>query len=332
MTLKRLAITSGEPAGIGPDLCVQLSRQSFDAELIIIADPAIIQQRAQQLGVTVALNSYDAASSPRQHTAGTLTILPANVHRPVVCGQLDKHNADYVLNTLRLAIDGCLAKKFDAMITAPVHKGIINEAGYPFTGHTEFLAERSNTEHVVMMLATKGLRVALVTTHLPLRAVCDAITATNVERTLRITHQRLQQQFSCPSPRIVVCGLNPHAGEDGHLGREEIDIIIPVINKLKKEGLQLIGPLPADTAFIPKYMKDADVFVAMYHDQGLPVLKHMGFGNAINVTLGLPFIRTSVDHGTALELAGTNKANSNSMVYAINTALEMINNQATNQS
>ena len=323
----RIAVTPGEPAGIGPDITVQMVQQAFPFEMVAIADPQVLEERAHKLGLPLGINEFQETSAATPHLPGTLKILATHCATKPRCGQLTTDNVPYVLNTLRKAVTGCMDGTFAALVTGPVHKGNINDAGIAFTGHTGFLAQLTNTPHVVMMLATTGLRVALVTTHLPLREVCDSITPELVEKTLNITHQQLQQCFAIPRPRIVVCGLNPHAGEGGHLGHEEIEIITPVLEKLRSQGFTIAGPLPADTAFIPKYLKHADVFIAMYHDQGLPVLKHMGFGNAINITLGLPFIRTSVDHGTALELAGSGKADAHSLISAINTAYEMIKNR-----
>ncbi len=325
----RIAITAGEPAGIGPDLCIKIAQKEHEADIVVIADPQMLQQRAECLGLPLTLEQFDPAQPPGTQGPGCLRILPRILNETALPGKPNPANAAYVLDTLRLAANGCMNGDFSAMVTAPVHKGILNSAGFSFTGHTEFLAELGHRERVVMMLATKGLRVALVTTHMPLRQVCNAITPASVEQTLRITAMDLQKHFGIKQPRLLVCGLNPHAGENGHLGSEEIDIIIPVMEKLCSDGMQLTGPLPADTAFIPKYMDNHDVFVAMYHDQGLPVLKHRGFGNAINVTLGLPFIRTSVDHGTALELAGSGDIDDGSMNAAVDTALYMARQSLT---
>ncbi|MBI5449834.1 MAG: 4-hydroxythreonine-4-phosphate dehydrogenase PdxA [Gammaproteobacteria bacterium] len=327
MKLPRLALTAGEPAGIGPDLCIQIAQRAQRAELVVIADPQLLAERAAQLRLPLQVRTIDLAAAPAPHHPGTLAVLPVTLVRPAHSGVLDAANGRYVLQTLQQAIDACNSGRCAALVTAPVHKGIINEAGIPFTGHTEFLAAQCGNVPVVMMLATPGLRVALVTTHLPLQQVAAAITADSVEGTLRIVDDELRRRFGIATPRIAVCGLNPHAGEDGHLGREELDIIIPVLQRLRHQGLQLTGPLPADTAFIPKYLQTHDVFVAMYHDQGLPVLKYAGFGNAINVTLGLPFVRTSVDHGTALELAGRGGADATSLQRAIDTALAMCTQQ-----
>ena len=313
-----LAITAGEPAGIGPDLCLQLTRH--EQPLVVIADKALLQQRAAQLGISVQLHDYTAA---RPHVDGMLSVLHVPLKHSAQPGKLDTANAAYVLETLSRALQGCLSGEFSGMVTAPVHKGIINDAGIPFTGHTEFLAEQTHTPLVVMMLAGGGMRVALATTHLPLREVADAITAPLLESVLRILQRDLQQRFGIPQPRILVAGLNPHAGEGGHLGREEIEVMIPVLNKLRAEGFDVSAPIPADTLFAAHRLKECDAVLTMYHDQGLPVLKHASFGEGVNITLGLPIIRTSVDHGTALELAGTGKANVGSMMEAIKAATEM---------
>ena len=325
MSTARLAITAGEPAGIGPDLCLMLAQHPSPCERVIIADPQLLRDRAQQLGLPVELLPFDPDALPVAQAAGQLHVLPVTLGTACTPGQLDAGNSAYVLKTLRLAGEGALSGLFDAIVTAPVHKGIINEAGVPFSGHTEFFAEQTATDQVVMMLACPGLRVALATTHLPLRQVADAITGPLIERVVRILHSDLVNKFGLSDPRILVCGLNPHAGEDGHLGREELDIIIPALERLRSEGIQLIGPLPADTLFTPKHLDHADAVLAMYHDQGLPVLKHKGFGNAVNITLGMPIIRTSVDHGTALDLAGTGQANPGSLQVALDTAIQMIN-------
>lgn len=317
-----MAITPGEPAGIGPDLIVQLAQQAKTADWVVIADPALLESRAQQLNLPLHWQPFDPAQ-PARHQDG-LRIWPVPLRKATVPGQPDPANASYVLHTLERAMDGCRNGLFGALVTGPVQKSVINDAGIPFTGHTEFLQQHCGVEQVVMMLACPGLRVALVTTHLPLRHVADAITPTRLERVIHITHHDLIHQFGIPRPRILVCGLNPHAGENGHLGDEEIRVINPVLEKLRGKGLQLEGPLPADTLFTPKYLHHADAVLAMYHDQGLPVLKHLGFGNAVNITLGLPILRTSVDHGTALDLAGTGQADTGSLQAAIDTARQML--------
>jgi len=318
-----LVITPGEPAGIGPDLILRLAQYASAQPIVVIASRDMLQSRATQLGLEVKLFEYDASEEIRPQ-AGELCVWDVPLASTCVAGKLDPANADYVLQTLRLATQGCLDQQFAALVTGPVHKGVINQAGFPFSGHTEYLAEFSRAEQPVMMLMTEGLRVALATTHLPLRKVCEAITPVVIERCLRILQHDLQTRFGISSPRISVCGLNPHAGEDGHLGHEEIDIINPVLAQLRVEGMQLRGPLPADTAFTRDKMQETDAYLAMYHDQGLAVLKHIGFGKAVNVTLGLPFIRTSVDHGTALELAGSGRIDDSSLHAAIAAAMQML--------
>ncbi|NUU66161.1 4-hydroxythreonine-4-phosphate dehydrogenase PdxA [Enterobacteriaceae bacterium BIT-l23] len=322
----RVAITPGEPAGIGPDLVVALSQRDWPVELVVCASPDLLRERAALLHHPLQLLPYQPDSAPRPQKAGTLTVCEIPLYAPVTPGQLDVANGQYVTDTLARACDGCLSGEFAAVVTGPVHKGIINDAGIPFTGHTEFLEQRAGSEKVVMMLATEELRVALATTHLPLRAVADAITAPLLRQVLTILHQDLRQKFGISQPHILVCGLNPHAGEGGHMGTEEIDTLIPVLEEMRASGMRLTGPLPADTLFQPKYLDHADAVLAMYHDQGLPVLKYQGFGRAVNITLGLPFIRTSVDHGTALELAGMGKADVGSFTTALNLAIKMIVN------
>lgn len=341
MATPRIAITAGEPAGIGPDIVVMIAQQAWPAELVVIADPELLRQRAQMLGLPLKLQEADFFAPARQQAAGTLTILPGRapgaepahtnaacliaptLAAPVTPGTLGRNNAAYVVKTLELAADGCLAGAFDAMVTAPVQKSIINEAGIPFSGHTEFLAARTNTAQVVMLLAAGELRVALATTHLPLADVPAAITHDSLARTLRILHADLQSKFGIREPCIAVLGLNPHAGEGGHLGREEIEVITPLLEQLRADGMHLLGPLPADTAFSPTLLAQADAYLAMFHDQGLPVLKYAGFGNAVNITLGLPIVRTSVDHGTALDLAGTGAASDGSLRAALGLAVEL---------
>jgi 4-hydroxythreonine-4-phosphate dehydrogenase len=313
----RIVITPGEPAGIGPDLCIALAQQDHDVELVAAADPALLEERAAQLGLPLQLESWQAERAPRPQRGGTLNIMPIPLRTAVTCGKLDPANAAYVLDCLRSATRGCQDGLFSALVTGPVHKGTINDAGFPFSGHTEFLAALTATPQVVMMLLTEGLRVALATTHLPLKEVSAAITTPHLEGVLRILDHDLRRRFGIARPRILVCGLNPHAGEHGHLGREEQQIIAPLLQQLRGEGLDLTGPLPADTLFIPKYLDDADAVLAMYHDQGLPVLKYKGFGNAVNITLGLPIVRTSVDHGTALDLAGSGRADASSLQQAL---------------
>jgi 4-hydroxythreonine-4-phosphate dehydrogenase len=282
----------------------------------------MLLQRASELDLPLQLSAYEPERDPVPNGPGQLTILHTPAPVPVRCGHLESGNADYVVDTLRHAVRGCLESRFHALVTGPVHKGVINEGGIPFTGHTEFIAGLCGTEPV-MMLATPGLRVALVTTHLPLANVSAAITRPRLTRVLNTLHHDLIERFGIDRPRILVCGLNPHAGEGGHLGQEELTVIAPVLETLRREGMDLYGPLPADTLFIPRYLRQADAILAMYHDQGLPVLKHMGFGRAVNVTLGLPLIRTSVDHGTALDLAGTGSADSGSLEAALDMAISL---------
>lgn len=322
-----IVITAGEPAGIGPDLCVMLAQQKLNANIVVIADADMLKARASQLNLTLKINPY-IENSTKPHTGdGSLTVLHQPASSTVVAGTLNARNSLYVLASLKAATLGCIAKKFDAMVTAPVHKGIINEAGITFTGHTEFLAELTNTAQVVMMLVGRDMRVALATIHIALKDVPAAITKTGLETTLRILQHDLIHQFGIQNPRILVAGLNPHAGEDGYLGREEIEIINPVLEKLRTEGMQLLGALPADTLFAKHHLSTADAVLAMYHDQGLPVLKHASFGEGVNVTLGLPIIRTSVDHGTALDLAGTGNINIGSMLAAIDLAIQLAQNK-----
>ena len=314
-SLPRIAITSGEPAGIGPDICVLLAQHEFKAEITIIGDAEMLAARAKLLKL-----SFD-----------TKKVLHSPTAAPVLTGVLNTKNSQYVLNTLTRAMDGCINSEFDAVVTAPVHKGVINDAGIAFTGHTEFFTEHLHAPHVVMMLVGRGMRVALATIHLALKDVPAAITKTGLEKTIRILHTDLIAKFGIQNPRILVAGLNPHAGEDGYLGSEEIEVINPVLAKLRAEGINLIGALPADTLFTKKYLENADCVLAMYHDQGLPVLKYASFGGGVNVTLGLPIIRTSVDHGTALDLAGTGNINTGSMLAAIELALELSHNKLSHR-
>lgn len=326
MTQHRVVITPGEPAGIGPDLAIQLAQRDWPLELVVCADASLLTERAKRLGLPLTLLPYAPEQPAKPQRAGTLTLLPVALHAPVTPGTLNVENGRYVVETLARACDGCLSGEFAALVTGPVHKGIINDAGIPFTGHTEFFEERSGAAKVVMMLATEELRVALATTHLPLKAVSDAITPDLLREVITILHDDLRNKFGLAEPHVLVCGLNPHAGEGGHMGTEEIDTIIPVLEEMRAKGMNLSGPLPADTLFQPKYLDHADAVLAMYHDQGLPVLKYQGFGRGVNITLGLPFIRTSVDHGTALELAGLGKADVGSFITALNLAIKMIVN------
>lgn len=318
-----IAITSGEPAGIGLDLCAMLAHQAITANIVVFADIEALTARAKLLDIPLKVTQYTAADTSLHQGNGTLIVQHVPMKKKTVAGQLDENNSSAVLDMLTLTTQDCVAGRFDAMVTAPVHKGIINDAGIAFSGHTEFLAELTNTPQVVMMLVGGGMRVALATTHLPLSRISAAITQPHLEKTIRILHDDLVHKFGIANPRILVAGLNPHAGEGGYLGMEEINIINPVLDKLRLEGLNLIGALPADTMFSQNNLATTDAFLAMYHDQGLPVLKHASFGTGVNVTLGLPIIRTSVDHGTALDLAGKGGIEIGSMLAAIELAIEL---------
>ncbi|MFZ2540739.1 MAG: 4-hydroxythreonine-4-phosphate dehydrogenase PdxA [Gallionella sp.] len=325
---KPLAITAGEPAGIGPDLCVQLTAAPPDFPFVVIADKNLLLQRAAQLGISMRVQDYLPGQNQLAQR-GNLSVIHVPLAELCQPGVLNAANSEYVLATLHRAVQGCQSneqgqREFSAMVTAPVHKGIINDAGIPFTGHTEFLAELTNTNSVVMMLVGGGMRVALVTTHLPLKDVAATITAPMLENVLRIIERDLRSRFGIVQPRILVAGLNPHAGEGGYLGREEIEVIIPVLDRLRAEGINVSAPLPADTLFTPDKLAQCDCVLSMYHDQGLPVLKHASFGQGVNVTLGLPIIRTSVDHGTALDLAGSGRAGGGSLLEAIKVAAQMV--------
>ncbi len=311
-----LAITPGEPAGIGPDLCVMLAQSPPVTHEVLICDPQVLVQRAARLGLSIHFDSWNGqpGTKPRRF------IVPVDMAQPAEPGHLNIANARYVLKTLEIAVDGCIRGEFDALVTGPVHKGVINDAGIAFTGHTEFLAQRSGSPQPVMMLTCPGLRVALVTIHVPLAKVSSLITREHLSSVIKVLHQDLRVRFKLSDPLILVCGLNPHAGESGHLGREELDVICPVVQALSRQGLRLRGPVPADTAFIPEQLIGVDAVLTMYHDQGLPVLKQRDFANAVNVTLGLPFVRTSVDHGTALELAGKGGCDTSSMRAALDMA------------
>ena len=328
MNRPRIAVTSGEPAGVGPELCAALSGRRFAARLVVLGDAGLIAERAQAAGLKVRLRAYDPASDADD---GALEVLHSPLAVPSMAGRLDVTNARYVLSLLDRARDGCVSGEFAAMVTAPLHKGVINDAGVPFSGHTEYLADSTGTPRVVMMLAGRTganadgpwLRVALATTHLPLAAVPAAITRESLTQTLRILDADLRTRFGIARPHIVVAGLNPHAGEGGHMGSEEIDVIAPVLDALRAEGMNLEGPLPADTLFVPRHLDGADAVLAMFHDQGLPVLKYATFGHGINITLGLPIVRTSVDHGTALDLAGSGRADAGSLIEAVDAAIAM---------
>ncbi len=315
-----IAVSSGEPAGIGPELCAALTEREWPVRLVVLGDPELIRARTGSCAARVI--PYRSTCDPSG--PGGLEVLPLHLVRPSKPGRLDAANSAYVLRILDRAIDGCVAGEFAAMVTAPVHKGVINDAGIPFSGHTEYLAARTGTERVVMMLVGGGMRVALATTHLPLSAVPAALTPLLLERTLRIVHADLRACFGIVQPHILVAGLNPHAGEGGHMGREEIEVLSPVLERLRSEGMRLSGPLPADTLFVPHRLREADAVLAMYHDQGLPVLKYASFGGGVNVTLGLPIVRTSVDHGTALDLAGSGRADPGSLIAAIDLAIDMV--------
>jgi len=325
-----IALTTGEPAGIGPDICLQIAQHSLPCKLVAVADRELLALRAQQLNIPITLTDVSAAD-PAPHQPGYLQVCHRPVSETVVPGQLNAANATYVLDLLKDAVAGCRDNRYDAMVTAPVHKGVINDAGIAFTGHTEYLADLTHSQ-TVMMLVGGGMRVTLATTHLPLKDVPAAITKQSLENKLRIVQRDLINRFNISRPRIAVAGLNPHAGESGYLGREEIDTMIPVLDQLRSEGFQLTGPLPADTLFNPVQLAQYDSIFTMYHDQGLPVLKHASFGAGVNVTLGLPIIRTSVDHGTALDLAGTGKADAGSLLTAIELAIELAQNTSIKTS
>ena len=320
MKPKIIAFTPGEPAGIGPDLAAMIAQQAFPYCLVAIADSSMLKQRAQQIGLDLTIKEFDGSLSQ----PGELQCIPVCCQRAAVAGQLDQANAAYVLETIEIAAMGCLEKKFHAMVTGPIQKSIINDAGIGFSGHTEFLAEICNHAFPVMMLANSKLKVALVTTHIPLSKVSKSICGNAIKQVVQITNNDLHFKFGIRKPKIAICGLNPHAGENGHMGREEIEIIAPAIEQLKELGLDLIGPLPADTAFTNKIIKHVDAVIAMFHDQGLPVVKALGFGETVNITLGLPIIRTSVDHGTALTLAGTAQIETSSLLAALEMASSMV--------
>ncbi len=320
----RIVITPGEPAGIGPDIVVQIAQRTIPAELIIIYDPDILTARAKLLNLPLKLIEFNVHHTPVPHAPGILKILPVQASKPCIPGQLNPENALFVIACLELAAEHCLEKIADALVTGPVHKAIINKAGIVFSGHTEFLADFCKAQQVLMLFVVDQLRVALATTHLPLSAVPKAITKDHIRQSIKLLHQSMQNYFNILDPTILVCGLNPHAGEGGILGTEEENIILPAIQSLQAEKLKIMGPLPADTVFTEQYLKKADAILGMYHDQVLPVVKHIGFHTAVNVTLGLPIIRTSVDHGTAIDLAGLGKACPDSLLAAINLAVQLI--------
>jgi 4-hydroxythreonine-4-phosphate dehydrogenase len=320
----RIVITPGEPAGIGPDIVIQIAQQHWPAELIVVADPSLLTDRAKQLSLPLSLKPLDLNRQAEKHQPGQLKIMPVAMAAEAIPGQLNIANAAYVLQCLELATTQCREQRADALVTGPIHKSIINEANIPFTGHTEFLAAQCEVKEAIMLFVVDDLKVALATTHIPLAHVSKAITHEKLVTLIRNLHQELKNKFGMTRPRILVCGLNPHAGENGHLGREEIEVISPALEQLRAENIQAIGPLPADTIFTAQHLKNADVVLAMYHDQALPVVKYLGFDRAVNVTLGLPIIRTSVDHGTALDIAGTLDANPGSLAAAIALAIELV--------
>lgn len=323
----RIAITPGEPAGIGPDIVISIAQRDWPVEMVVITSKSLLLERAKLLSLPLTIIDYDQHTPASPQKSGSLTVLDVELAEPSIPGTLNSANGAYVVETLRIASEKNISGEFDAIVTGPVHKGLINKAGIAFSGHTEYFANQANCTDVVMMLATEGLRVALVTTHIPLAYVAKAITAERLQKVTRILHQDLQEKFGIKSPKIYACGINPHAGEDGHLGREEIDVMEPAFAELRADGIDIIGPLPADTIFQEKYLVEADAILAMYHDQGLPVLKYKGFGSSVNITLGLPFIRTSVDHGTALDLAGTGTADSGSFIEAMRNAINLASNK-----
>ena len=323
LSARRVVVTTGEPAGIGPDLALAAALSDWPCELVFAGDPALLTARAALLGLPLSPREWRADARPAPHRAGTLPVLPASLAVAAVPGRPDPANARYVLSLLDVAAEGCLSGRFAAMVTGPVQKSSINDAGIPFPGHTEYLAAKSGAPHPVMLLVAGRLRVALATTHLPLAEVPRQIAREGLGLTLAVLERGLRESLEIPAPRIVVCGLNPHAGEGGHLGREEIDVIRPAVEAFAAGGAAVTGPVPADTAFTPASLERADAVLAMYHDQGLPVIKHAGFGQAVNVTLGLPFHRASVDHGTALDLAGTGRADPGSLFEAIRLAARL---------
>ncbi len=322
-SLPRIIVTSGEPAGIGPDLCLKIAERDWPCELVVAGDPQLLADRAQRLDLKIAVELHAPGKAATAHRAHTLRVAAKALSQACEPGISNPANARYVLDLLDRAIEGCREGEFDAMVTAPVQKSVINEAGFPFTGHTEYLASRTGAQRPVMMLMAGQLRVALATTHLPLRQVSDALSIEGLAQIIGVLDQDLRRRFGFRRPRILVCGLNPHAGEGGHLGREELEIIAPAIGIARRNGADASGPVAADTAFTPRSLAGADVVLAMYHDQGLPALKFAGFGAAVNVTLGLPIIRTSVDHGTALALAGTGRAEAGSLAAAIEQAMAL---------
>jgi 4-hydroxythreonine-4-phosphate dehydrogenase len=321
--LPRIALSSGEPAGVGPDICIRSAQLAHAADITVLGDPELLLSRAESLGLPLSIDT-DPRPVPVAQQAGRMHVLPVKLRRACTAGRLDPANAGYVIEMLERGCDACLYSGFDALVTAPVHKGVINDAGIPFSGHTGFLAERCHAPHPVMLLAAGALRVALATTHLPLKDVPAALTGESLMQTLKVLRQGLKLRFGLDEPHVLVLGLNPHAGEGGHLGREELDVIQPACEAMRAQGMRITGPVSADTAFNPARLGGIDVVLAMFHDQGLPVLKFAGFGHAVNITLGLPIVRTSVDHGTALELAGTGRAEHTSLEAALETAAAMV--------
>ncbi len=328
--MHKILICSGEPAGIGPDIVIKAAQQRFDAILVVVGDADVLGERAELLGIDVDIREYEATAHAdlgndaegQTGRVGHIRLIPVPIADSVIAGKLNPQNSHYVTRCIDTAVDLCLSEEFDAMVTAPAHKGIINDAGIAFSGHTEWIAERTAAVQPVMMLANGAIRVCLATTHLPLIEVAAQITIRRIKSVLEVMARGLSQLYRIPAPRIGVCGLNPHAGEGGHLGKEEIEIITPAMDEMRGQGLELVGPLPADTAFTTTQLSQLDGVLAMYHDQGLPVIKHSGFGEVVNITLGLPIIRTSVDHGTALDLAGSGMATASSLIAAINLAIE----------
>jgi len=323
MSIPRIVITPGDPAGIGPDIAIQAAQQAWPAELVVIADEELIKQRAQQINQPINLIQCDINQAPEAHQPGNLKIIPVMLNMEAQPGKLNPANSWYVIRSLETAVTLCESGAANAMVTGPVNKLVINKTGVPFTGHTEFLAKRCNIEHTVMMFVTEHMKVALATTHVPIAKLPAAINKKSLRSTITVLANELKKRFNIPSPKIFVCGLNPHAGEGGYLGNEEIEIITPLLDEMRKEGFDLIGPLPADTLFTPKYLQQADAILSMYHDQALPIVKYASFGHAVNITLGLPFIRTSVDHGTAVDIAGKGAADAGSMAAAIELAIKL---------
>ncbi|OGT41017.1 MAG: 4-hydroxythreonine-4-phosphate dehydrogenase PdxA [Gammaproteobacteria bacterium RIFCSPHIGHO2_12_FULL_37_34] len=320
--IPRIIITPGEPAGIGPDITIHIAQLALPAELVVVADPALLQERAKQIDLPLQLLECDFNQIATPHQSGKLKIVPVTLNTQAKAGKLNLNHATYVIQTLETAATLCQQKKAHAIVTGPVHKGILNQAGIAFTGHTEFFANFCGASQTIMLFVVDKLKVALATTHLPLSQVSSAITKTHLQTVLVTLHNEIQKWFHLPSPRILVCGLNPHAGENGYLGCEEIDRMLPVIEKLQQQSYRITGPLPADTVFTQKQLQEADVVLAMYHDQALPLVKYLGFGHAVNLTLGLPFLRTSVDHGTAIDIAGTKAVDPGSMAAAIHLAIK----------